>query len=224
MRWLGCSSNPIMRGMELYILPFASSFAAHVALLEAGLPYTISVLDRRSQRLDDGRDYRAITEKATVPALKLSDNTVLTESAAVLQYIADTVPESNLAPRPSTRERYQLVEWLNFVTTELHKKHLWMIFSLKTTPEMKDWARASIPPLLDLVDRHLQTRDFVLGEHFTVADAYLFWTLLVAPHGGVPLDKWPAINAYVARLRERPSIAKAISIEAPLYAKEQKAA
>lgn len=224
MRWMGRSDNPILSAMDLYILPFAGSFSAHVACLEAGVPHTILCVERKTKRLDDGTDYLSINPKGAVPALRFADGAVLTESSAVLQYIADLVPDSGLAPRAGTRERYQLMEWLNFVTSELHKRHMWMIFSPKTTPEMKEWARTSIPPVLDLVARHLEKREYVVGDRFTVADAYLFWVLLVAPHGGVPLDNWPALTAYAARIRERPSVAKAIAIEAPLYAREQKAA
>lgn len=206
------------------MIPFTCSFAAHVACLEASVPHTLRYVDRKTKRLDDGSDYLALTPKAAVPALALSDGTLLTESTAVLQYVADLAPESGLAPRAGTRGRYQLMEWLNFITTELHKKHVWMIFSTKTTPEMKDWARESIPLALSIVARHLDTHEFVLGDQFTVADAYLYWVLFVAPHGGVPLDAWPSLVAYSARIRERPSVARAISLEAPLFARQQAAA
>jgi glutathione S-transferase len=210
--------------MDLYMIPFTCSFAAHIACLEAGVPHTLQYVDRKTKRLDDGRDYLALTSKGAVPALALPDHTVLTESAAVLQYLADTAPDSGLAPRAGTRERYQLIEWLNFITTELHKKHVWMIFSTKTTPEMKSWARESMPLALAIVARHLEGREFVMGDTFTVADAYLYWILFVAPHGGVALDPWPSLVAYVARMREREAVKRAFAIEAPLYAREQKAA
>jgi glutathione S-transferase len=210
--------------MHLYIMPFAGSFPAHIACHEAALPHTLQYVDRKTKRLDDGRDYLAISTKGMVPALTLPDNTVLSESAAVLQWIADSTPESGLAPPAGTRQRYELIEWLNFITTELHKKHVWMIFSTRTTPELKDWARASVPRVFDFVERHLDGREFAVGDRFTVADAYLFWTLFVAPHGGVPLEKWPVLEAYVARIRQRPSVQRAFAIEAPLYAREQRAA
>ena len=209
--------------MDLYILPFAGSFAVHVACLEAGVPYVIHYVDRTTKTLDDGTSYLTITAKGVVPAIKLADGVVLTESVALLQYVADLVPGAGLAPPQGTRERYQLVEWLSFIATELHKKHIWTIFSRQTTPEMKEWARASIPPLFDLVERHLTGREF-LFDRFTVADAYLFWILFVAPHGGVSLDRWPALEAYAARMRTRDSVKKAFAIEAPLYAREQNAA
>lgn len=205
------------------MIPFTCSFAAHISCIEAGLPHAVQYVDRNTKRLGDGRDYLAITEKGTVPALGLPDGTLLTESAAVLQYIADAAPESKLAPRAGTRERYQLVEWLNFITTELHKKHLWMIFSSKTPEEARTWARESIAAPLDFVARHLATREFLLGEHFTVADAYLFWCLFVAPHGGVSLERWPGLVEYAARIRERPTTKRAFAVEAPLYARQRAA-
>ncbi len=205
------------------MIPFTCSFAAHIACIEAGLPHTVRYVERKTKRLDDGRDYLTLAEKGAVPALGLPDGTLLTESAAVLQYVGDIAPESKLAPRAGTRERYQLIEWLNFITTELHKKHLWMIFSSKTPEETKVWARESIVLTLDIVERHLVTREFVLGEDFTVADAYLFWCLFVVPHGGVSLERWPGLVAYAARIRERPSVKRAFAIEAPLYARQQAA-
>ena len=210
--------------MELFAIPFTCSFATHVACIEAGLPHTLRLVDRHTKRVDDGRDYLSINHKGAVPAVALADGTVLAESVAVLQYIADAAPDSGLAPRAATRERYQLLEWLNFITTELHKKHAWVIFSKRTTPEMKQWARESMPGALAIVARHLEGREFVVGDRFTIADAYRYWLLFVTPHGGVALDAWPSLVAYTARIRERASVAKAIEIEAPLYARAQQAA
>lgn len=205
--------------MDLYLLPFAGSFVTHIACREAGIPLTLHRVDRKTKRLDDGRDYLAINPKGTVPALRTPDGAVLTESIAVLLHITELAPA--LAPRG---DRYELVEWLAFVTTEVHMKHLWTIFSHKTTPEMKAFARASLPSVLELVSQRLGDRAFVVGDTFTVADAYLFWTLFVAPHGGVPIDAWPNLAAYAARIRERPSVQAAFAAEGPLYAREQSAA
>ena len=103
------------------------------------------------------------------------------------QYIADQAPDSGLAPAAGTLARYRLIEWLNFVTTELHKKHMWMVFGSKSTPELKAWSRANAPATLAYVERYLADREYLVGDRFTVADIYLFWTLLVAPHGGIAL-------------------------------------
>lgn len=206
--------------MDLYISPMSCSFAAHVAAREAGVAVELIPVARASKLLPDGRDYRTLVPLANVPALGLADGSVLTESSAVLQYLADQAPERELAPAWGSPERYRLIEWLNFISTELHKKHLWPIFSTRTTPAHKDWSRAHIDPPLAHVERALTGRSFVLGERFTVADCYLFWALLVLPHGQVPLTAYPAITAYVARLQARPAIAAALAHEVPAFRAE----
>jgi glutathione S-transferase len=206
--------------MDLYISPMSCSLAAHIACLEAGLAPTIHRVDRKTKRLDDGRDFRAISPQAIVPVISLPDGGVLTESAAILQYIADQAPDAQLAPPPGSPERYRLCEWLNFTTSEVHKKHIWMVFSSKTTPEMKAWGRETAPAMLAHVAKHLENRDYLLGSRFTVADAYMFWALFVAPHGGISLNPYPALKAYVERIHARPSVVAALAFEGPLYARE----
>jgi glutathione S-transferase len=206
--------------MELFIIPMTCSFAAHVACLEANLVPTLRRVDRATKRLDDGGDYLALVPTGTVPALR-DDGWVLAESAAVLQYIADRVPDARLAPQAGTRARYELARWLNFVTSEIHKKLVWPVFSTKTSAEHKDWARAHAAPTLTAIAAQLADRDFVLGDRFTVADAYLFWTLLVAPHGGIKLDAVPVLKAYVERIQKRPSVTSVLSYELPLFQRER---
>jgi glutathione S-transferase len=192
--------------MDLYISPLSGSFAAHVACLEAGVPVTLHRVDRKTKVLEGGGDYRAI-----------ADGSLLTEIAAILQYVADQVPAKNLAPAWGTLERYRLIEWLSFVATELHKKHLWVIFSSRTPDAAKAFAVSTASAPLVHAAAHLETHEHLLGEQFTVADAYLFWALLVAPYGGLPLDAYPSLAKYVARLQKRPSIQAALAIEVPLY-------
>jgi glutathione S-transferase len=206
--------------MDLYISPMSCSLAVHIACLEAGLTPTIHRVDRSSKTLDDGRDYRTIAPQGNVPVIALAEGGLLSESVAVLQYIADRAPASQLAPPAGTVERYRLLEWLNFVTTELHKKLVWMVFSSKTSPELKSWGRANAGPTLDHVARHLAGHDYLVGDRFTVADMYLFWALLVAPHGGISLDAYPVLTSYVARIRERPAVQAALAHDYPLYARE----
>jgi glutathione S-transferase len=211
------------RGMDLYISPLSCSLAAHIACLEAALPVTLHRVDRKTKHLDDGRDFRTIAPQAVVPVISLPEGDVLTESVAVLQYIADHAPASSLAPAWGSPERYRLIEWLNFVTTELHKKHLWSIFSSKTTPELKTWSRANAAPALDHAARHLADRTYLVGEQYTVADIYMFWALLIFPHGGVSLDAYPTLRAYAARIQERPAVKQALALEYPMYQREQAA-
>jgi glutathione S-transferase len=206
--------------MDLYLSPMSCSLAAHIACLEAGLSPTLHRVDRKTKQLEDGRDFRLIAPQAIVPVVSLDGGGVLTESAAVLQYIADRAPDKQLAPAWGTPDRYRLIEWLNFTTAELHKKHVWMIFSSKTTDEMKAWSRAHAAPVLDHVAGRLAEHDYLVGERFTVADAYMFWALFVAPHGGLSLDAHQPLRSYVERLRQRPSVAAALAYEVPLFQRE----
>ena len=206
--------------MDIYISPMSCSFAIHIACIEAGLSPDLHRVDRKTKLLSDGRDYRSIAPQGTVPVISLPDGSLLSESVAVLQYIADLAPATGLAPPAGTIERYRLYEWLNFVTTELHKKLLWSVFSSKTTPELKAWARANAAATLDHIARHLANHDYLVGGRFTVADAYLFWGLLVAPHGGISLDAHPVLSRYVARNQQRASVQAALAHDYPLYTKE----
>lgn len=204
--------------MELFASPLTCSFAVHVACLEAGVPFSLRHVVRKTKRLDDGGDYRDLAPQGIVPSIRLPDGSILTETSAVLQYVADRAPESGLAPAWGTVERYRLVEWLHFVSTELHKKHLFPTFADESPDAVREYARSSAQRTLDHVERRLAAGGpFAMGERFTVADAYLFWALLVAPYGGVSLDGRPAIAAYVERVRARPSVKAVLAKELPLY-------
>jgi glutathione S-transferase len=209
--------------MDLFISPLSCSLAVHIACLEANVPFTIVRVDRKTKLLDDGRDYRSIAPQAIVPAIRLPDGTILTETSAVLQYVADLQPSTPLAPRWGTKERYRLIEWVHFVSTELHKKHLFMVFSSRTPASVKEFAASTAEPPLSYVARHLDDTErfpFLLGKDFTVADAYLFWALTVAPYGGIAIDQHASLVRYVEQIRERPAVKKALSAELPLYVRE----
>jgi glutathione S-transferase len=223
MSWINAPRQAKPPDMELFILPMSCSFAAHVVCLEAGLKPTLRRVTRDSKLLEDGSAYAAFAPKVHVPAIRTADGWVLTESSAVLQYLADQAPDTQLAPAVGTRERYHLAEWLNFVATEVHKKHIWPIFSSKTSPEHKEWSRVNAAPMLEFLERHLTGRSYLLGDRFTVADAYLFWALFIAPHGKLSLEPYPAIRAYVDRIRPRPSITAALAYEVPLFQAESAA-
>ncbi len=206
--------------MDLYMTPMTCSLAVHVACLEAGISPNLLRVARVTKLLDDGRDYRELAPQGAVPVIALPDGTLLSESTAVLQYIADRDPGKQLAPPWGSIERYRLMEWLNFVSTELHKKLMWPVFSSKASDAMKAWAREHAGPTLEHVARQLGDREFALGDRFTVADAYLWWTLFVAPHGGISLGRHPSLKAYVERIRQRPSVAAALAHDVPLYTAE----
>lgn len=204
--------------MDLYMIPMACSLAAHISCLEAGITPNLIPVERGTKLLPDGSPYAKVNPKLAVPAIGLPDGAVLAESSAVLQYIADQAPAGALAPPPGSRDRYYLAEWLNFISTEVHKKLAYMVFSSSTTAEIKAWAREHGAPLLQLLERLLGTnRDFAMGDRFTVADTYLWWALFILPHGGISLDAYPALRAYVARLGARPAFQRALAIELPMF-------
>lgn len=204
--------------MKLYASPFASSIAVRIALAEAGLAADTIWVDLASRSADDGTDLRAVNPKGQVPVLALGDGAVLTEAAAILQYVGDRKPARQLVPPPATFERYRLQEWLNFIATELHKTlDLLLILPPMLDPATVEPARALsrqlIPDRFATVARALDTRSFLLGEYFTVADAYLYAMLIWARYVEIDLAPWPALGRYFARLGNRPAIARVVEEE-----------
>ena len=197
--------------MKLYYSPGACSLAPHIALSEAGLPYTTKRVDLKTHTLVDGTDYYTINPKGYVPLLELDDGARLSEIAAIVQYIADRKP-GTLAPAYGTMERYRLMEWLNFIATELHKQFspLWY----PTTPEAtKDAQIAKLKTRFELISKTLVAQPYLMGNDFTVADAYLFTILNWAPMLKVDLAPWPALVAYQARVAARPAVHAALVAE-----------
>ena len=197
--------------MKLYYSPGACSLAPHIALSEAGLPYTTKRVDLKTHTLVDGTDYYTINPKGYVPLLELDDGARLTEIAAIVQYIADRKP-GTLAPAYGTMERYRLMEWLNFIATELHKQFspLWY----PTTPEAtKDAQIAKLKTRFDLISKTLAAQPYLMGNDFTVADAYLFTILNWAPMLKIDLAPWPALIAYQTRVAARPAVHAALVAE-----------
>ena len=206
--------------MQLYFAPLACSIATRVALYEAGAEATFTEVNSKTKRTVEGDDYRQVHPLGLVPVLRTEDGDLLSENAAVLQYVAERFPEANLAPT-DPRGRARLHEWLCFIGTELHKG----VFAILLDPEAPDAARAYAversTPRLDHVERHLTGREFLL-DHFTVADAYLAIVLTWTRVTPIDLSTRPAINAYLARVRARPSFARALAEESALYMEEQR--
>ena len=199
---------------DLYFRPLACSLATRIALLEAGIEARYHRVDLERRRVVDGDgDYFAVSPKGQVPALRLDDGSLLTESAAILQYIADLCPESGLAPAPQDPERYRLQEWLSFVGTEIHKAFLHPLYN-GAPAEACTHARGRIGKTLAVVAAHLEDRAYLVGERFTVADAYLVWALVLTRSLGVELA--PALSAYARRLTQRPSVREALACESAL--------
>jgi glutathione S-transferase len=202
--------------LQLYFYPLACSLASRIALMEAGIEARYRLAHIWNKKvLDDDSDFLAVSSKGAVPVLVLENGERLTETAAVLQYIADLRPESGLAPRPGDPDRYRLQEWLSFVGTEIHKAFLFPTFWYKDDAS-KASARERIGQSVSIVAAHLANREYLVGERFTVADAHLTWALLLLGHAGVDLAQWPQLAAYLARMRLRPHVKTAIGIEMAL--------
>jgi glutathione S-transferase len=198
--------------MKLYYAPGACSLSPHIAVLEAGLKVTLVKVDTKSHKTEDGGDYYAVNPKGYVPLLELDDGDRLTEGPAVVQYIADRNPASRLAPAAGTLERYHLQEWLNFITAELHKQFS-PLFQPTTPAEYKETVKENIGKRFDWVAEQLKGRDYLMGDTFTVADAYLFTMLTWTKRVGIDLTRWPTLTAYQARVAARPKVREAMIAE-----------
>jgi glutathione S-transferase len=198
--------------MKLYYSPGACSLSPHIVLLEAGLPFTAEKTDLGSKKTASGVDYYTINSKGAVPALQLDDGTVLTEGPAIVQYLADKKPDSGLAPRAGTFERYRLMEMLNYIGTELHKGFA-PLFNPTASADAKKAAVENLGKKFDWLSKDIGHKKFAMGDTFTVTDAYLFTVLSWTGHVGIELGKWPMLAAYVARVRERPKVREALKAE-----------
>jgi len=197
--------------MKLYFSPGACSLAPHISLAEAGVSYQIVKVDLRKHALDDGSDYYTINPKGYVPLLELDDGARMSEVAVILQYIADRKP-GTLAPAFGGIERYRMMEWLNFIATELHKQFgpLWY----PTTPDAtKEAQKAKLATRFDLVAKALAAQPYLTGPAFSIADAYLFTILNWAPMLKVDLAPWPALQQFQARVAARPAVHAALVAE-----------
>ncbi len=198
--------------MKLYYFPGACSLSPHIVLLEAGLAHTMVKIDPKTKKTESGADYLAVNSKGSVPALQLDDGRVLTEGPAVVQYLADLKPESGLAPRAGTFERYQLMEILNYITSEIHKTFS-PLFNPAGSAESKETAVANLGKRFDWLSGFLGKKPFLLGSTFTVADAYLFTVLNWTGHVKIDLNKWPILADYKSRIAARPKVMEAMKAE-----------
>ncbi len=200
--------------MKLYFIPFACSLATRIAIEEAELDAEFVQVSPGGQ-LPDGRPFTAVSPMGYVPAMETRGGLALTEGPAVLTYIADLAAEGVLAPAPYTEERYQMIRWLNFLSTELHKAVFAPLMSRTATDGAKAWARELAAKRLDLLSAHLDGADYLLGS-FSVADAYLLSILNWCEHAGVAIAEWPVLLGWRTRMRRRPSVAQAMATEMPL--------
>ena len=198
--------------MKLYFSPGACSLAPHIVLLEAGLPFTLEKVDLKSKTTAGGHDFRAINAKAYVPALALDSGEVLTEGPAIVQYIADLAPQKDLAPAAGSVARYQLMGWLNFIGTEIHKNYS-PLFDPAGSDELKHAARASLTRRYGHVNDILKDGDYLDGKQFSVADAYLFVVTNWAAYVKLDLSAFPALQAFQKRVAARPAVQQALRAE-----------
>lgn len=196
--------------MKLYYSPSACSMAPHIVLRELGLPFEAVQVDIKTHRLADGTDYYQINPKGYVPALQLEDGSLLTEDAAILQYLGDRKP--GLLAAPGSMERYRTIEWLTFISSELHKG-----FSPLFNGDMPEAAKKIFLDKLKnrfaLLDKHLASHEFLMGKQFTVADAYAFTILNWKNFLNVDLSPWKNVGAYMNRMTARPKVRETIHAE-----------
>lgn len=199
--------------MKLFYAPGACSLSPHIVLREAGVTFTLEKVDTAAGKTESGEDYRRINAKGYVPALQIEGGAVLTEGAAVVQFIADQHPDANLAPVAGTLERARLQEHLNFIASELHKAFT-PLFKPDSSEEMRAAAKTNVRRRLSQVEQQLADgRANLMGSAFTVADAYLFAVANWAIPTGVGLGDWPYLQALVARIADRPSVKAAMTAE-----------
>lgn len=199
--------------MKLFYTPGACSLSPHIVLQELGLPFTLEAVDLKTKKTESGADFTAINPKGYVPALQLDDGEVLTEGAAIVQYLADKYAPGSLAPLAGTVERARLNGHLNFISAELHKA-FGPLFNPSLASEAREAAVANIGRKLDVVEKALADgRPYLTGPGFTVADAYLFVVLSWAPNLGVDLGRWPRLSAFSQRVSARAAVQAAMAME-----------
>lgn len=198
--------------MKLYYAPGACSLSPHIVLREAGLSFELEQVDNKEKRTKSGQDFWDINPKGQVPVLELDEGGRLTEGPVVVQYIADKKPGSGLAPACGSPERYRVQEWLNFTTSELHKT-FGPIFRPTTPEEFKKISKENLGKRFDWLDKQLAGRQYLMGDKFTIADAYLFTVLRWSPRIDVDLARWPNLKAYVDRVAARPKVREALQAE-----------
>lgn len=198
--------------MKLFYKPGACSLAPHIILRETGKAFTLEAVDLMTKRLGDGSDYLAINPKGQVPALQLDDGTLITEAVVIMQYLADSVPQKNLLAATGEMSRYKTLEWLNYIATELHKGFT-PLFRPDTPDEYKPTVRGLLEKKLSFVNGELASREFIAGDHFTIADVYLYNVLRWARAIKLEMGSLSNIDAFMARVAARESVIATLAAE-----------
>jgi len=195
--------------MKLYYSPGACSMSPHIVLAESGVTAELVKVSLQSHKLEDGTDYYSVNSKGAVPALQLDDGSLLTEGPVIVQYIADKVPASGLAPAAGTLARYRLQEWLNYLTSEVHKS-LGLLFDKSISDDFRKAVTVKMGKRIDWIAKQLGSKPYLMGDTFSVADAYLF--TLLTWHDWLKLDIAP-LQAYFDRVKARPKVAEVLKAE-----------
>ena len=198
--------------MRLYYAPGACSLSPHIVSRELGLAVELKKVNTKDKTIEGGGDYWKVNARGYVPALELDNGQVLTEGPAIVQYLADQKPDSGLAPRSGTFERYRLQEWLNFLTSEVHKQFS-PLFKPNTPDDYKTIAKENLATRFDWLEKQLSGKDYLTGKQFTVADAYLFVLLNWTKFQSIDLARWPNLKAFHARVGARPKVQEALQAE-----------
>lgn len=198
--------------MKLYFTPGACSLAPHIVLREAGYEFELEKVDLAKKRTESGKDYFKINANGYVPTLKTDDGELITEAAVILQYLADKKPRSHLAPKSGTLERYRLLEWMNFTSSEIHKT-LGAFFNPAMTPEWKEALTNLFHRRLEYLAKHLHRRKYLMGDDFTIADAYMFTVLNWVNIHRIDISNWPEVKNYMKRVGDRESVREAMEVE-----------
>ena len=208
--------------MKLYYAPGACSLSPHIVARELGIPVELKKVNTKDKTVEGGGDYWKVNPRGYVPALELDNGQVLTEGPAIVQYLADQKPDAGLAPKAGTFERYRLQEWLNFLTSEIHKGFS-PLFKPNTPDDYKPVAKENLASRFNWLNEQLAQREYLTGSQFTVADAYLFVLLNWTKPTQIDLAKWPNLQAFQKRVGSRPKVKEALQAEG-LLPKEAKVA
>ena len=198
--------------MKLYYAPGTCALSPHIVLHEADLPFEAVRVNTKTHKLDDGSDYYRINPKGYVPTLEFDDGSRLTEGPAIVQWIADQVPDKRLAPPAGTMPRYRLIEWLNFVSTELHKQYS-PLFNAAMPDEAKSLLKDKLQGRYAWLDEQLADRSYLMGDDFTVADAYLYVVTRWAAPMKIDLSARGRVGAFMSRMAARPAVRRALAEE-----------
>ena len=198
--------------MKLFYSPGSCALSPHIVLCEAGLPHSALKVDLMTKTAEDGSNYLAVNPKGYVPALQLDDGQILTEGPAIVQYLADQKPDAGLSGKAGTNERYKVQEWLNFISTELHKQYS-PLFNPVFDATTKKFFADKLGGRYAWLNTHFASNPYLMGSDFCVADAYLFTVLNWAPRVNIDLSQWPNVQAYHARVAARPKVQEAMRAE-----------